>query len=617
MACARDPNSYSEFDKCIVTFLDWNVRINFDDHTIGGFAHLTVEKKVENPDNLVLDIRDITIEQVTLKETAASLEFEVTNPSNFSFGSKLSIKLGSIPGKSFTVSIKYVTSTEASALQWMTKEKTKGKRQPYLYSQCQAIHARSLLPCQDTPSVKFPYSAKVQAVKEITVLMSAERLGTEPAADSPNEVVTKFSQKVPIPSYLIAIVAGDIESRQIGPRTRVWSEKEMVDEAAYEFAETETMLKTAEGIAGPYLWGIYDLLVLPPTFPFGGMENPCLTFVTPTVLAGDRSLADVIAHEISHSWTGNLVTNRTFEDFWLNEGHTMFLERKILGRMHGESLSQLHAHEGWNNLKDTVTDLTRRGHAPFTRLVPDLRGIDPDDAFSLVPYEKGFSLLYHLETLLGGPKVFETFLRAYIEKFKYQSIGTQDWKDFLYQYFASEVKYQKKLNSVDWDAWLNGQGLPPYNPKYDTSLADPVKALSQRWIEASDEQLDAFSPEDINNISSELIKEFISLLFLANPPISLAKVQHLEKVYNLNQIRNSEIRFKWQRLCIKVRWEESIPLVIQFLNEQGRMKFVRPLYRDLGEWDVARPKAIANFMAHRQEMHNTTEQLVAKDLNLE
>lgn len=616
MAHSRDPNSYSEFEKCIVTFLDWDVRINFDDHTISGIAHLTVEKKIENLENLVLDVRDITISHVCMKETAENLEYEVTNPSNFSFGSKLTIKLGRIQEKSFTVSIKYVTSTEASALQWMTKEQTKGKRQPYLYSQCQAIHARSLIPCQDTPSVKFPYTAKVQAVKEITVLMSAERLGTEPAADNPLENVTSFSQKVPIPSYLVAIVAGDLESRQIGPRTRVWSENEMVDQAAYEFAETETMLQTAEQIAGPYLWGIYDLLVLPPTFPFGGMENPCLTFVTPTLLAGDRSLADVIAHEISHSWTGNLVTNRTFEDFWLNEGHTMFLERKILGRMHGEALAQLHAHEGWNNLKDTVDDLTRRGQAPYTRLVPDLRGVDPDDAFSTVPYEKGFSLLYHLETLLGGPKMFEPFLKAYIENFKYKSIGTKDWKDFLYQYFSSEED-QRKLNSVEWEIWLYGQGIPPYNPQYDTSLAEPVKALSQRWIEATDEQLDGFTPGDINNVSSELVKEFISLLFLANPPVSLVKVKQLERVYNLNQIKNSEIRFKWQRLCIKARWEDSIPLVIQFLNEQGRMKFVRPLYRDLGDWDTARPIAIANFNAHRPEMHNTTAQLVAKDLHLE
>ncbi|XP_055883336.1 leukotriene A-4 hydrolase-like [Biomphalaria glabrata] len=606
-----DPNSYSEPRKAVVTKLDWDVSINFDSTTVSGYAELTVDSKVDVLDTLVLDSRDLVIEEIQVKETGATCNYEITNPLKFEFGSKLIINLSQISLKSFTLRIKYRTAPNASALTWLRKEQTAGKRHPYLYSQCQAIHARSLFPCQDTPSVKFTYTAKIHAPKELTVLMSAKRLGTEPQSSS-EMVTTKFEQNIPIPSYLVAIVAGDIECRDLGPRSKVWSEKELVDRAAFEFSQTEDMLRTAEQLMGDYVWGPYDLMVLPPSFPYGGMENPCLTFVTPTLLAGDKSLADVIAHEISHSWTGNLVTNSSFEHFWLNEGHTMFLERKILGRLHDPLLSQLHAHQGWKsfnkNLKDTKV--------PFTKLVPNLRGVDPDDAFSLVPYEKGFALLYSLELLLGGPDVFEPFLRKYVEHFKYKSITTADWKEYLFQYFSSEEN-QKKLSSFDWETWLHGEGLPPYQPNYDLSLAKPSDVLAQKWLQQPEDSLDVFTEADISSLSSILILEFVSKLHLAEPPVSLAKVKQLELVYKFNGVKNSELRFEWLMLCIKVKWEDCVPHALDFVNEQGRMKFVRPIYKKLGVWEYSRPKAIANYKLHREEMHNTTAMLVAKDLNLD
>ncbi|XP_005106910.1 leukotriene A-4 hydrolase isoform X2 [Aplysia californica] len=611
---ASDPNSYSEPEKCKVVSLDWDVSIDFDAHIIRGFAHLKIERRIPS-DTLVLDVHKLKIEQVTLQESDEKLPFDISNPLNVPYGSKLTIQIATVKTDSFTVSIKYETSSTASALDWMRPEQTAGKRQPYLYSQCQAIHARSLLPCQDTPGVKFPYTAKVRAPKVMTVLMSANRLGTEPVVGDPDQLTTSFSLKVPIPSYLLAIAAGDLESRNLGPRSKVWSERELVDAAAYEFAETESMLRAAEDLMGPYVWGDYDLLVLPPSFPFGGMENPCITFVTPTLLAGDRSLADVIAHEISHSWTGNLVTNVTFEDFWLNEGHTVFLERKILSRLHGEPYNQVHANVGWQHLQDAVSSQIASGEEPYTKLVPDLRGVDPDDAFSAVPYEKGFALLNFLQTLLGGAAVFDVFLRAYIEHFKYQSISTQQWKDFLYSYFSSQAD-QDKLNSVDWDKWLFETGMPPYQPNYDLSLARPVLDLSARWAAQPDSNLDCFSPNDLENVSSLLIKEFLSSLSSVEPQISLAKVQKLEEVYHFNSVRNSEIRFVWLRLCLKVQWREAVPYVLNFVNEQGRMKFVRPLYRDMYAWVEVRHRAIDNFLAQRAVMHSTTVKLLEKDLHL-
>jgi leukotriene-A4 hydrolase len=281
---------------------------------------------------------------------------------------------------------------------WLTKEQTSMKKQPYVFSQCQSIFARSLLPCQDTPSTRMSYSAQVTAIKEVEVLMSAVK--GESTAVSDTHRVHKFEQKIAIPSYLIAIVAGAIENKRIGPRSVVWAEKDLLETAAFDFADTEKMLQVGENLFGEYVWGVYDILVLPPSFPFGGMENPCLTFVTPTLLTGDKSMANVIAHEICHSWFGNLVCTRTFEYFWLNEGFTVFAERKILGALHGEKFRQFCHIGGITSLTEDVKSYGM--DHPLTKLVPNLDLCSPEDSFSRVPYDKGSTFLYYLEEKVGG-----------------------------------------------------------------------------------------------------------------------------------------------------------------------------------------------------------------------
>ncbi|MEE6519831.1 hypothetical protein FKM82_017582, partial [Ascaphus truei] len=263
----------------------------------------------------VLDTKDLTIKSVVVNGQKATF---VLGQSHSFKGTPLEITLP-FPltrGQEIIVGICYETSPKSSALQWLTPEQTAGKKHPYLFSQCQATHCRTIVPCQDAPSVKFTYYCQVSIPKELVALMSAINDGDIPDPEDCKRKIYRFRQNVPIPSYLIALVVGAVEGRKLGPRTVVWTEKELMDASAYEFAETEKMLKHAEDLVGPYVWERYDLLILPPSFPYGGMENPCLTFVTPTVLAGDRSLASVIAHEISHSWTGNLVTNKTWEHFW-------------------------------------------------------------------------------------------------------------------------------------------------------------------------------------------------------------------------------------------------------------------------------------------------------------
>ncbi|KAK6176549.1 hypothetical protein SNE40_014812 [Patella caerulea] len=601
-----DPCSFSRPDLCVVKSVHLDLEVDFNRQVLSGSAVLTLERIASDIDSVILDIRDIKVLRACDVDTNQTLAFTVSDPVG-PFGSKLEIKLPQ--SKSVKICINYETSPKCTALQWLTAQQTAGKKYPYLFSQCEAIHARSLYPCQDSPAIKFPYTASVTAPKAITVLMSALRTGSEPCKSDPSKTVYKFNQAVPIPSYLLAIVAGDLESRDIGPRSKVWSEKKFVDAAAYEFAETEQQLRTGEELLTEYAWGQYDLLILPPSFPYGGMENPCLTFVTPTLLAGDRSLADVVAHEITHSWAGNLVTNKTFEHFWLNEGHTVFIERKITSRIHGgEPFRHFMLDCGWQELKNTVENTLKNG--PYTCLVPDLKGVDPDDAFSNVPYEKGCALLFYLETILGGPAVFEPFLKAYVTQFNKQSLDTQQWKDFLYSYFTDKTEI---LDSVDWKTWFYGQGMPPYTPKFDTSLKSVCIDLCERWNNATD--FTNFSPADLNNLSTGQKKEFLALLCLKEP-LAVNKLQAMEDVYKLNNVKNSEVRFKWIMLGIRAKWTSVLPRAFEFINEQGRMKFVRPIYRALNEWTEIRQEAIGNFNANKDEMHTLTSTQLAKDLGL-
>uniref|UniRef100_A0A2K5C3T8 Leukotriene A(4) hydrolase n=1 Tax=Aotus nancymaae TaxID=37293 RepID=A0A2K5C3T8_AOTNA len=552
----------------------------------------------------VLDTKDLTIEKVVIN--GQEVRYVLGERQSYK-GSPMEISLPIALSKNqeIVIEISFETSPKSSALQWLTPEQTSGKEHPYLFSQCQAIHCRAVLPCQDTPSVKLTYTAEVSVPKELVALMSAIRDGEAPDPEDPSRKIYKFIQKVPIPCYLIALVVGALESRQIGPRTLVWSEKEQVEKSAYEFSETESMLKIAEDLGGPYVWGQYDLLVLPPSFPYGGMENPCLTFVTPTLLVS------VIAHEISHSWTGNLVTNKTWDHFWLNEGHTVYLERHICGRLFGEKFRHFNALGGWGELQNSVKTFGETH--PFTKLVVDLTDVDPDVAYSSVPYEKGFALLFYLEQLLGGPEVFLGFLKAYVEKFSYKSITTDDWKDFLYSHFKDKLS-----NCISAKAWafLYNLIFNFYLCSYDMTLTNACIALSQRWITAKEDDLNSFNATDLKDLSSHQLNEFLAQM-LQKAPLPLGHIKRMQEVYNFNAINNSEIRFRWLRLCIQSKWEDAIPLALKMATEQGRMKFTRPLFKDLAAFDKSQDQAVRTYQEHKASMHPVTAMLVGKDLKVD
>ncbi|XP_046747332.1 leukotriene A-4 hydrolase [Diprion similis] len=603
-----DPNSYSRPDLAVVTHIDLKLRVDFDKKVLLGSVILDV-KKSGDTDEVILDNRGLNISTVVNVADGSPLEY--IKGESVDYGSKLSIKLPQEQSQNniYKIEIKYATSPNASALQWLEPKQTAGGEYPYMFSQCQAIHARSMLPCQDTPSVKATYTAEIKAPVNLTVLMSALRVGTVESGEDLG--IHKFRQPVPIPVYLIALAVGKIVSKRIGPKSHVWAEKEFIEQSAFEFSETEIMLKTAEDICGPYVWEIYDLLILPPSFPFGGMENPCLTFVTPTLLAGDRSLADVVAHEISHSWTGNLVTNANFEHFWLNEGFTMFVERKINGRMYGDKFRDFSAIAGVKALREAVETIGETNQ--LTKLVPNLTNVDPDDAFSTIPYEKGHTFLYYIEQLLGGPEVFEPFLRSYLHKYQYKSIVTSTWKDYLYDYFKDKVDI---LNSIDWDTWLYKPGMPPVIPAYDTTLAQVCKELADRWLQWDENTTSPFDASDITQLSSNQKIEFLAELLLANETLSQKKLEVMNQVYKLDLVKNAEIRFRWIRLSLKGRWRAKVSLALTFVTEQGRMKFVRPIYRDLYAWEEVRQQAIDTFLANKDKMMYVSAHTVATDLHL-
>ncbi|CAD5205359.1 unnamed protein product [Bursaphelenchus okinawaensis] len=583
--------------------LDWNV--SFEKKLIEGTAFLDLEV-LNNTEHINLDSRDLEIVSASLGD--ASLKHNIEN--NGALGQKLVVNFGKTleKGSKVKLAIEYTTGKNgASALQFIDRECTADKLKPYLYSQCQAIHARSIVPCMDTPSVKQTYSANVKVPKGLTCLMSGLADGS--STEEGDLALFKFHQPIEIPSYLLAIVVGALEKRDISERCAIWAEPSWVEKARWEFEDTEKMLQAAEELMGKYEWTRYDLVVLPPSFPFGGMENPCLTFVTPTIIAGDRSLCNVIAHEIAHSYTGNLVTNANWEHFWLNEGFTVFVERKILGRLYGEEARQFDCLCGW---EDRMLPCIKETFSPvheYTKLIPRLVGVDPDDAFSTIPYEKGSAFLLYLEQLVGSNQRFEEFLRAYILKYRRQSIITDDWISFLKEYFTDK---KKELDEVNYDGWLRTPGVPPNKPTYDDHLVEECKNLAKKWGTAEVEELNGLKSEDLLKMTSDQQVKVLDCIETGYT-LSHERVALMEQKYKFSSSGNSEIRFSFLLIALKAKWVPIIEKALEFVTEVGRLKFVKPIYRKLFDWAESKDKALGTFEKNKQFMHPITV-IVVKSL---
>lgn len=607
--------------------LEWT--IDFSKKTLSGSVTHYFDS-VEGLKTIDFDSSALKIERAYFKGKEETTEVDVKlHAPHKALGQRVSLEVpAGCAGGEAAVTIVYSTSPGASAIQWTDAAATADKVRPYVYTQCQAIHARSLMPCMDSPGIKASYTANVQAPEWCTVLMSA--LGEGESTGTNGMKTYKFKQPVPTPAYLVALVGGRLASRDISKRCRVWAEPSVVEDAAFDFSETEDFLQAAESLTCPYMWTRYDVLCLPPSFPYGGMENPCLTFVTPTLLTGDKSLADVVAHEIAHSWTGNLVTNKTWNHFFLNEGWTMWLQRKIEQKIKGgKDHFNLSAESGWSHLKDDIA-LFGADH-PFTCLVCPLGEGDPDDSFSSVPYEKGFNLLYMLECIVGSEN-FEAFAKEYLQRFKYSTVTSDAFRLFFLEYFATPlspakdsrlVKNVPKINeaqmekivALDWQDLFHSPGMPKFTPLFSNPLSDAAHTLGQKWISTGSSKRTA---ADIKGWSVQQILIFLdALLEHASVwgPLSDSTLRSLDEAYSFTVSTNSEIKFKWQTLCIKSEAEFIIPFVLKFMTSAGRMKFARPLYRSLGSSKMGAQLARDTFLKHQSMYHPIARKMIKSDLN--
>ncbi|HEY6046027.1 MAG TPA: M1 family metallopeptidase [Pyrinomonadaceae bacterium] len=598
---ARDFHSYANPSAVRVRHLDLDWEVLFDQKILKGAAVLTIER-ISQTEPLVLDTRDLHIEKV--ETSADGVHY---SPANFTIGSTDKI-LGApltipLPAKANRVRIHYSTSPSASGLQWLGPAQTAGKKEPFVFTQSQAIHARSWIPLQDTPQVRVTYTARVRTPRQLIAVMSAENLsGTARDGDY------NFRMRQPIPSYLIALGVGDLRFRKLGPRTGVYAEPSMIDLAARELSDTEKMVVATEHLYGPYRWGRYDILVLPPSFPYGGMENPRLTFATPTILAGDKSLVSLVAHELAHSWSGNLVTNATWSDFWLNEGFTTYLERRILEAVYGHAREEMEATLGLRDLNEEIASLPE----PDEILHVDLKGRDPDDGSTDIPYEKGALFLRHLEQTFGRAR-FDRFLRAYFDHFAFQSITTEQFVAYLKQNLLD--KDPALAARVPVDEWIYKPGLPANAPQPSSTAFARVEEQAQRWLRgeapgASIETAKWTTQEWLHFlkfVQDQLTKGVAGdRIVLSVPPGTAppaARMEELDMTFHLTRSGNSEIAFQWLLMSIRNRYEPAYPRLEEFLLSIGRRKFIKPLYEELAKTPEGKERALRIYRVARPTYH--------------
>lgn len=483
-----------------------------------------------------------------------------------------------------------------------------------MFSQCQAIHARSILPCQDTPDVKSTVDFNIRS--PLPVLASGLPTGIkdfQPSKDgAPGTLLYTYKQEIPIPAYLIALASGDIASASIGPRSTVWTSSDALTDCQWELeGDMEKFLEAAEKIVYDYAWTTYNVLVLPNSFPYGGMENPIYTFATPTIISGDKQNIDVIAHELAHSWSGNLVSNASWEHFWLNEGWTVYLERRIIAAIHGEEYRDFSAIIGWKALQDSV-ERYGQDHE-YTKLITDLKGKDPDDAFSSIPYEKGSTFLYYLEKLLGKEK-WDKFIPHYFKKYKYKSLDSYDFKATLIDFFASDKDASAKLESLDWETWFYAPGYPP-KPDFDDSLVKVCYELADRWEGANNsDDISGFKPtsDDIAGWTGNQAVVFLEKIQTWDKPLKSDLVELMWQNYRFKESANVEIVSRFLVLGLKSKTISTYQPTAELLGRVGRMKFVRPLFRALKDADFQMAKD--TFERNKDFYHPICRAMVEKDL---
>lgn len=557
-AWAEDAHSYAKLQEVATPHLELDLTVDFAAKQLRGTATYDLVRNSEDATTVHLDTREISISKAEIWQGDAwqETQFELADPHE-TLGQELTISIGEESDK---VRIHYTTAPTASGLQWLTPEQTKSGKFPFMFSQSQPIHARSWIPIQDTPALRLTYNATVRTPEGMLAVMSADnQLDAELDGDY------SFSMPQPIPPYLIAIAAGELVVKEISDNVAVFAEPYIIDDAAWEWADTPAMITATEEMYGPYRWDRYDLLVLPPSFPFGGMENPRLSFITPTVVSGDRTLINLIAHELAHSWSGNLVTNASWRDLWLNEGFTSYVENRIMESLFGERRAQMELALGYQDLLDNMERLAPKD----TVLNLELGTRHPDDVFSQVPYVKGQLFLVYLESKFGR-ETFDNFLRQYFDDFAFQSISTADFKDYLALNLLAKNPGVVSMDKIN--EWIHEPGLPSDAPKPTSNAFAEVEKQMQRWLKGGQLQTQDWTTHEW-------------LHFINNLPLDISSVnmRRLDEQFNLTQSKNAEIAHAWLKLSIVKDYEPARDRLRNYLLTIGRNKLVSPLYRELAK----------------------------------
>jgi len=554
--------SYAKPAEVAVTHMDLDLDVDFKNHVlVGSVGFLLDNKKKSNVvhfDTWALAIRDVVLEDDQGNETKARY---VLGDSLELIGRPLSVV---IEPNTRRVTVHYRTTAAARGLQWLTPEQTAGKKLPYMYTQSEAIHARSWVPCQDTPAIRFTYTANIHVPMELMALMSAEN-PQRIAADGNY----RFEMKQPIPSYLLALAVGNIQYRATGPRTGVYSEPEMVDRAKWELGDLEKMVAAAEKINGPYRWGQYDVLILPPSFPLGGMENPRLTFATPIIIAGDKSLVSLIAHELAHSWSGNLVTNATWNDFWLNEGFTTYFERRIDEALYGREYAQMQDILGMRDLQEEWKEIGK--DSPDCALYTEYNGRNPDEVPTMAAYEKANLFLEMMEDSLGRAR-WDKFLKQYFDTFAFQTMTTKHFIRYLKDnVFADD---STRYNTLKIDEWIYKPGIPSNAPKLESKRFDEVDRQNAAFRQGMAAR--ALDTKGWTTI------EWARFLDQLPRPLPAARLQDLDDTFHFSNA-NAVIQRSWFPSVIAANYQPAYPAIENYLITIGRRFLVRPIYMDLAK----------------------------------
>jgi aminopeptidase N len=591
-AMAQDPLSYARYDQVRTTDLHLDLKADFNRKTLSGYAELTLNWLDKSARSLVLDTRQLSIAKVQVLQpngrwSAASYMMDKPDAEK---GQALRIALANQPEK---VRVYYRTAPTASALQWMTPQQTMSGKRPFMFSQSETIDARSWAPVQDTPAVRFTYSARVEAPSGLRVVMSAEN-----DQKSTGQGGWKFKMPQPIPSYLLAIAIGEIEVRNLGPRTAVYAEPARIDAAAYELADTEKMIDAAESLYGPYRWGRYDMIVLPPSFPIGGMENPRMTFLTPTMIAGDRSLVDLIAHELAHSWSGNLVTNASWKHWWLNEGFTTYVTTRIVESLYGAEVAQMGLQLEQEELFASLKDIPPAKQALITR--------DPDTGSATytdegLAYPKGAWLLHTLEQR-AGRAVFDPFLRGWFDQHAFQSATTEQFVSYLQKNLLAQ--HPEVMTQAELDEWLYGAGVPASAKRVTSPRLAGLDAQRDAWLSG---ELPTASLATKNWIAIE----WMHFLNDIDGKATAAQLKELDQAFGLARTGNNEVAFRFYLASVKAGYDVRAPLK-SFLMSVGRKKFVLPLYTALLKNPADRDWALALYKEARPRYHPDTQKAVNK-----